>query len=59
MQLVISPIYHMREVGRNQHAPLWTEAIETRFEVGTPWRREEFDRILGEFEASRPLLHSL
>ncbi|KAK8081805.1 hypothetical protein PG996_000586 [Apiospora saccharicola] len=52
-QLGISPIYHMREVGKNQHALLWTEAIETKFEGGVPWGCEEFDRILGEYEVSR------
>ena len=47
----------MREVGKNQHAPLWTEAIEAKFEGGVPWGREEFDRILGEYEVSRSLLY--
>ncbi|KAK8026901.1 hypothetical protein PG991_003957 [Apiospora marii] len=50
IQLDITPIYHMREVGKNQHTPVSTEAIEGGFEGGAPWGREAFDRILGEYE---------
>ncbi|KAK7908315.1 hypothetical protein PG985_015618 [Apiospora marii] len=53
IQLDITPIYHMREVGKNQHTPVSTEAIEGGFEGGAPWGREAFDRILGEYEHER------
>ncbi|KAK8056558.1 hypothetical protein PG993_001785 [Apiospora rasikravindrae] len=48
--LGISPVYHVREVGKNQHAPLWTEAIEAIFEENMSWGREEFDSVMGEYE---------
>ncbi|KAK8124659.1 uncharacterized protein PG998_000418 [Apiospora kogelbergensis] len=50
IHLGISPVYHMREVGKNQHAPMWAKAIEDKFEDGKPWGREEFDRVMGEYE---------
>lgn len=41
----------MREVGRNQHQGRWIEALEAKFEgKGTPYGREQFDEILGDFE---------
>ncbi|KAK8049281.1 hypothetical protein PG994_011011 [Apiospora phragmitis] len=50
IHLGISPVYHVREVGKNQHTPLRTEAIGAMFEVDSPWGREEFDKILDEYE---------
>ncbi|KAK1758273.1 hypothetical protein QBC47DRAFT_374170 [Echria macrotheca] len=51
IQLGISPIYHMREVGKNQHQALWIEAIDAKFEgIGAPWKREDFERILSGFQ---------
>ncbi|KAK0632584.1 hypothetical protein B0T14DRAFT_37821 [Immersiella caudata] len=51
VQLGISPIYHMREVARNKHQALWIEAIDAKFEdVGVPWTREDFERVLENFE---------
>lgn len=52
IHLGISPVYHMREVGKNQHAPMWAKAIEDKFEDGKPWGREEFDRAMGEYEVN-------
>ncbi|KAK6841650.1 hypothetical protein PG987_002510 [Apiospora arundinis] len=49
----------MREVSKNQHAHMWTEAIEARFERGKPWGREEFDRLLGKYEIGTPQFISL
>lgn len=50
-QLGISPIYHMREVGKNKHQAAWIEAIEAKYEgQGEPYGREQFDKILGDFE---------
>jgi len=54
IQLGITPIYHMREVGKNNHQALWTDAIESKFEGnGKPWRRDEFEQILSGYEVSR------
>ncbi|ETS85787.1 hypothetical protein PFICI_03812 [Pestalotiopsis fici W106-1] len=51
IQLGISPIYHMREVGQNNHQAAWAEAMDAKFEgKGKPYGREEFDKILGDFE---------
>ncbi|KAI1082310.1 P-loop containing nucleoside triphosphate hydrolase protein [Whalleya microplaca] len=51
-RLGITPVYHMREVGKNNHQGLWLEALEAKFEgKGEPWNREKFDQILGGFEA--------
>lgn len=53
VELGISPIYHMREVGKNGHAPFWVEALEAKYEgKDHVLGREEFDKILAEFQAS-------
>ncbi|OTB08604.1 hypothetical protein M426DRAFT_7343 [Hypoxylon sp. CI-4A] len=50
-QLGIKPVYHMREVGKNQHQALWIEALDAKFEGrGEPYNRERFDQILGPYE---------
>ncbi|ORY69830.1 uncharacterized protein BCR38DRAFT_93701 [Pseudomassariella vexata] len=50
--LDISPVYHMREVGKNNHQALWIEALEAKFDgKGQPFNRAKFDQILDEFEA--------
>ncbi|KAH7019479.1 hypothetical protein EDB80DRAFT_700928 [Ilyonectria destructans] len=50
--LGISPVYHMREVGKNGHAGLWMAALEERTKPdGTPWTRAQFEQILGGFQA--------
>lgn len=52
IELGILPTYHMREVGKNNHQALWVEAIDSKFEgKGEPWGREQFDKILGDYEA--------
>lgn len=55
--LGISPIYHMREVGKNGHAQFWIEALEAKFE-GKEYalERQEFDQILAEYQASSLLI---
>ncbi|KAI1414668.1 hypothetical protein F5Y13DRAFT_13479 [Hypoxylon sp. FL1857] len=52
-RLGISPVYHMREVGKNNHQALWIEALDAKFEGrGEPFNtREKFDQILGSYEA--------
>ncbi|KAI1096424.1 hypothetical protein F5B19DRAFT_146074 [Rostrohypoxylon terebratum] len=51
-RLGISPVYHMREVGKNKHQSLWIEALDAKFEDrGEPFNREKFDQILGSYEA--------
>ncbi|TVY33801.1 hypothetical protein LSUB1_G006800 [Lachnellula subtilissima] len=43
-------IYHMREVGKNQHQAKWIEALEAKFEgKGKPFGREEFDSFLSGY----------
>jgi len=40
-------VYHMREVGANQHQDTWIAALEAKFEgKGRPFGREEFDSFL-------------
>lgn len=52
VQLGISPVYHMREVGKNKHQAAWAEAMDAKFEgKDEPYGREQFDKILGDFEA--------
>jgi hypothetical protein len=51
IEVGISPIYHMREVGKNKHQAFWIEALEAKYEgKGQPYGREQFDKILGDFE---------
>lgn len=51
-RLGVSPGYHMREVGKNGHQALWIEALDAKFDgTGKTWGREDFDRILGSYEA--------
>ncbi|KAI0145683.1 P-loop containing nucleoside triphosphate hydrolase protein [Hypoxylon sp. NC0597] len=51
-RLGISPVYHMREVGKNHHQALWIEALDAKFEgQGESFNREKFDQILGSYEA--------
>ncbi|KAK6194027.1 hypothetical protein LQW54_011876 [Pestalotiopsis sp. IQ-011] len=51
-QLGISPVYHMREVGKNKHQAAWAEAMDAKFEgQGEPYGREQFDKVLGDFKA--------
>ncbi|TVY91637.1 hypothetical protein LAWI1_G007323, partial [Lachnellula willkommii] len=45
-------IYHMREVGKNQHQTKWIEALEAKFEgKGKVFGREEFDSFLSGYNA--------
>jgi hypothetical protein len=54
-QLGISPVYHMREVGKNKHQAAWVQAMEAKYEgKGEPFGREKFDDILGDFEVLLP-----
>lgn len=51
VQLGISPIYHMREVGKNKHQDLWVQVLEAKYEnKGKAWEREDFEQILAGFE---------
>ncbi|KAI1212959.1 uncharacterized protein F4807DRAFT_305828 [Annulohypoxylon truncatum] len=51
-RLGISPVYHMREVGKNKHQAFWIEALDAKFEGrGEPFNREKFDQILRPYEA--------
>ncbi|KAI8234497.1 hypothetical protein K4K57_004874 [Colletotrichum sp. SAR 10_99] len=61
IQLGISPVYHMREVGVNHHQEFWIRAIvdhippfspseQTKITT-TPWTREQWDTILAPYEA--------
>jgi Sulfotransferase domain len=54
IKLGISPIYHMREVSKNNHVELWIQALEAKFgKEGVPWTTKgDFDRILGHYEVS-------
>ena len=51
-KLGVSPVYHMREVGKDKHEHLWIEALEAKFEgKGKPWStKEDFDRILENYQ---------
>lgn len=43
----------MREVGKNKHQAAWAEAMDAKFEgKGDPYGREQFDKILGDFEVN-------
>ncbi|PSR76410.1 P-loop containing nucleoside triphosphate hydrolase protein [Coniella lustricola] len=45
--LGISPVYHMRDVGKNGHQGLWLQALDAKFAgAGPAWGRAEFDEIL-------------
>ena len=53
-------IYHMREVGKNEHQNQWIELIEAKFgENKRPIRREEFEAILKDYDVgqSRTIQH--
>ncbi|KAF5513227.1 hypothetical protein CGCF413_v000091 [Colletotrichum fructicola] len=61
IQLGISPVYHMREVGVNNHQEFWIRAIvdhippfspseQTKITT-TPWTREQWETILAPYEA--------
>ncbi|KAH7157773.1 P-loop containing nucleoside triphosphate hydrolase protein [Dactylonectria estremocensis] len=49
--LGISPVYHMREVGKHGHAELWMAALEAK-QSGIPWTRAQFNQMLGGFQAA-------
>ncbi|KAI8171113.1 hypothetical protein K4K49_004408 [Colletotrichum sp. SAR 10_70] len=61
IQLGISPVYHMREVGVNNHQEFWIRAIEDHIPpffpseqtkiTTTPWTREQWDTILAPYAA--------
>ncbi|KAF4923447.1 hypothetical protein CGCVW01_v004631 [Colletotrichum viniferum] len=62
IQLGISPVYHMREVGVNHHQDFWIRAIEDHIPpfspselkktiTTAPWTREQWDTILAPYEA--------
>lgn len=40
----------MREVGKNQHADRWVQALEAKFDgIGKPYGRAEFDELFSGF----------
>lgn len=44
------PIYHMRDVAKNNHQRQWIAALEAKFEGrGSPFGRKEFEGFLGGF----------
>ncbi|KAJ5618926.1 hypothetical protein N7510_002910 [Penicillium lagena] len=44
------PIYHMRDVSKNNHQGQWITALEAKFEGrGNPFGRKEFEGFLGDF----------
>ncbi|KAF4618402.1 hypothetical protein G7Y89_g14901 [Cudoniella acicularis] len=44
-------VYHMRDVGKNQHQTKWIEALEAKFEgKGKDFGREEFDSFLSDYD---------
>lgn len=50
-ELGVSPIYHMREVGKSGHAQLWTQALEAKYEgKGASWERQDFEQMLAGFQ---------
>lgn len=60
-QLGISHVYHMREVGKNQHQGLWVRALEDNLEgKGPAWVRDDFEKILAGFQVRvpGPVVHS-
>lgn len=60
MQLGISNVYHMREVGKNKHQDLWIQALEDNLEgKGHAWGREDFENILAGFEVRVPTMWHL
>ncbi|KAH7175837.1 P-loop containing nucleoside triphosphate hydrolase protein [Dactylonectria macrodidyma] len=50
-QLGISPVYHMREVGKQGHAELWMDALDAKTN-NLPWTRAQFDQMLSGFQAA-------
>lgn len=51
LELGCKNVYHMREVGKNQHQKLWIAALDAKFENrGTPFGLEEFDGFLHDFD---------
>ncbi|KAL1862513.1 hypothetical protein VTK73DRAFT_6765 [Phialemonium thermophilum] len=54
--LGFGPVYHMRDVGKNNHQGFWIEAIEVKFESppgekqGPALGRKKFDTVLAGFE---------
>lgn len=51
MVLGISPVYHMREVPKNQDQRKWISALQVKFEnAGETVGREQFDEILGSYQ---------
>jgi hypothetical protein len=50
-----TPVYHMREVGKNSHQDLWIQALEAKFEGrGFVWGRNDFEKILAGYEVRSP-----
>ncbi|KAL3419133.1 hypothetical protein PVAG01_09355 [Phlyctema vagabunda] len=50
MELGYGPIYHMREVGKNQHQGPWIAALQSKYEgKGEVFGREQFDSIFQGF----------
>lgn len=48
--LGFAPIYHMCEMGKNNHQGHWIAALEAKFAgKGPPFGREEFDSFLGSY----------
>lgn len=52
--------YHFSEISRNKnnkHFELWLEAVQAKYDgIGKPWKGEDFDRILWNYDVSIPVL---
>ncbi|KAF3760336.1 hypothetical protein M406DRAFT_232840, partial [Cryphonectria parasitica EP155] len=47
----VSPIYHMRDVGKSGHQDLWIQALQAKYEsIGHTWGRQDFDELLTGYE---------
>lgn len=45
--------YHMVEAGNTRSFRYWLEALEAKYEnKGKPYRRSEFDKLLGQYSVS-------
>jgi len=56
-QLGCNKVYHMREVGKNNHQDKWTEGLDAKFRnVGKRLTREDFDHLFGGFDVSHLFL---
>lgn len=46
------PIYHMKEVGKNQHQRQWIAALEAKYEGNGEFGKEDWERLLDGYAVS-------